>query len=79
MQKVVCFSTKPNDFGEYIFDEEFFPSNQSPAEYVESNKGKMIKLFSYVEDGVTYAIYGHGDFNQSQVEQVKQDWLQYLT
>ncbi|OOV83838.1 hypothetical protein [Acinetobacter sp. ANC 5600] len=79
MQKVVCFSTKLDDFGDYIFDEEFFPSNQLPAEYVESNKGRMMKLFSQIEGDITYAIYGLDNLTQSQIERVKQDWLSYLT
>ena len=79
MQKAVCFSAKLDDFGEYIFDEEFFPPNQSPAEYVESNKGRMMKLFSQIEGDITYAIYGLDNLTQSQIEQVKRDWLSYLT
>lgn len=79
MQKVVCFTTKLDEFGEYIFDKTFFPDNQSPPKYLESNNGLYCKILSIIDGGTTYVIYGVGDFTEAQKEQVKEDWQRFCS
>lgn len=79
MQTVVCFTTKQDEFGGYIFNKEFFPDNKSPYEYFESNKGLYRQVLSIVNDSVTYVIYGLGEFNEAQKAQLREDWQRYCT
>ena len=79
MQKVVCFTTKLDEFGDYVFDKTYFPDNQSPSEYLESNNGLYSKILSVLDGGTTYIIYGVGDFTEGQKEQVKEDWQRFCS
>lgn len=79
MKKVSCKIGTLNDYGDYEFDDSFFPNNQSPPEFFESNHGLLTKQVTVYDHDIIYVLYTHESLNEKQKVKLEQDWKNFCS
>ncbi|MFL4434920.1 hypothetical protein [Acinetobacter baumannii] len=79
MMKVICKIGTLNEFGDYEFEDSFFPNNESPANFFESNHGRLNKQVVVPDHGVSYVLYTHETLNEEQKAKLEQDWKNFCS
>lgn len=79
MKKVSCKIGTLNEYGDYEFEDTYFPDNKSPAEFLESNHGRLNLQVEVPYHDVTYVLYTQETLNEEQKAKLKQDWKNFCS
>lgn len=79
MKNIYCKIGTLNEYGEYEFDDSFFPNNQSPSEFLDGNRGLLTKQVVVNDVDATYVLYTHEKLDEVQKAKLEQDWKNFCS